>query len=258
MKTIESSANPAIRRLIDLRKRRHRDEQHRFIIEGLPEVRRAAQAGIAIETLFITTDEHPDLIPYVSQTIRIEGAAAARAFIRERGGDVIAIAEPPSLDLANLASTDLVVLAESIEKPGNLGAMLRSADAAGVGAVIACDPTVDPLNTNVIRASLGALFTVPIAVASLSETISWCHEEGVSVVALDPGGTPLYNADLTEPMALAVGAEHQGISPKLRAAANRLISIPMAGSIDSLNAATALAIGLFEAVRQRSSVKPDA
>jgi len=95
-------------------------------------------------------------------------------------------------------------------------------------------------------------------VASLSETISWCHEEGVSVVALDPGGTPLYNADLTEPMALAVGAEHQGISPKLRAAANRLISIPMAGSIDSLNAATALAIGLFEAVRQRSSVKPDA
>lgn len=244
--------------MIDLRKRRQREAQRRFIVEGLAEVRRAVHAGIAIDTLFVTENDHPDLIAAASSVVRLDGAAAARAFVRERGGDVIAIAESPPLDLEHVPSTDFAVLAESIEKPGNLGAMLRSADAAGVGAFVVCDAAVDPLSPNVVRASLGALFSVPVALATMDEAVSWCHERSMAVLALDPDGPALFDSDLTGPIALAVGAEHAGISARLRAASDGLVSIPMTGTIDSLNAATALAIGLFETVRQRSGLTPEA
>lgn len=251
MKVIESAANPAVRRLIDLRKRRHRADQGVFLIEGIPELRRAIDAGIQIESLFITDEPHPDLTDAVHSVARLRGPAADRAFVRERGGDVIAVARSPGHEMTELADADFVVLAESIEKPGNLGAMLRSADATGVGAFIVCDPTTDPLNPNVIRASLGTVFTVPLAVCSLAEAVAWCRDRSVAIAALDPTGTALYDTDMRQPVAVAVGTEHEGISPALRTAADLLVAIPMAGTVDSLNAATALAIGLYEAVRQR-------
>lgn len=258
MKTIESAANPAVRRLVELRKRRRRSEQNRFLIEGVPEVRRAIESGIVIESLFVTGDPDPDLAGATGMVVRLQGSAADRAFVRERGGGVIAIAEPPLFLLGSLPETDFVALAESIEKPGNLGAMLRSANAAGVGAIVVCDPTVDPLNPNVIRSSLGSVFSIPVAVSPLTDAVTWLRDRTLPVVALDPAGSVLYDTDMSGPVALAVGSEHDGISPELRSAADQLISIPMVGSVDSLNAATALAVGLFEVVRQRASHEPEA
>ena len=261
MKTIESASNQLVKRLTDLRKRRNRNETGRFLIEGHAEVRRAVAAGIELD-LVCVLEESEMIDHHPVETVRLVGSAAARAAIRERGAGVIAIGVAPPLTLADLPeqiTSHCVVIAEAIEKPGNLGAILRTSDAAGATAVIVADPTVDVLNPNVVRASLGTLFTVPVATASLTETLTWCEHEGLTVIALDPGApTLLYDVDLTRPVALAVGSEHAGISTNLRAAATTVASLPMAGAADSLNAATTAGIALFEAVRQRRSLQPDA
>lgn len=253
MKVIESAANPAVKQINELRKRRNRESRQRIIVEGVPETRRLIEAGHTVETLFVTDVDLPDLEAAAQSVVRLTGPAAARAMVRERGGGVIAIAPMPVLTLGSLPpDATFVVIAEAIEKPGNLGAMLRSADAAGVQGLMVCDPAVDPLNPNVVRASLGTVFTVPVAVVALTEAVTWCRQRSIRVVALDPGGSvPLYDTDLTTPIALAVGAEHHGLSTELRETADVVASLPMAGSSDSLNAATALAVAMFEAVRQR-------
>jgi TrmH family RNA methyltransferase len=167
------------------------------------------------------------------------------------------LAEAPQFDTSlqriDLTGDPLLLVVESIEKPGNLGTMLRTADAAGCRAVIVCDPATDPFNPNVVRASLGTLFTMPLAIASSTETIEILREAGVRTVATTPDTSQLlYGVDLTGPVALVVGSEQYGLSDTWLAAADRRARIPMAGSADSLNAAMAAGVTLFEAIRQRT------
>jgi TrmH family RNA methyltransferase len=144
------------------------------------------------------------------------------------------------------------LVVESIEKPGNLGTMLRTAAAAGVTGVVVADPTTDPFNPNVIRASLGLVFTVALAVTSSSTAIDWLRDAGVSIVATSPDvSLAHHDADLTGATAIVVGSEQYGLSEAWLAAADQRVVIPMPGAVDSLNAATAAAVVLFEALRQR-------
>jgi RNA methyltransferase, TrmH family len=144
------------------------------------------------------------------------------------------------------------LVAEAIEKPGNLGTMLRTADAVGCDAVIVADPTTDAFNPNVVRASTGTLFTVPLAVSSTPELLTWLRGRSVAVAATTPDtDVLLWDADLTGPVAVVVGAEQYGLSPAWLEQADLRIRIPMAGRADSLNAAMASGIVLYEAIRQR-------
>jgi TrmH family RNA methyltransferase len=147
----------------------------------------------------------------------------------------------------------LYVLAESVEKPGNLGAMLRTADAAGVDGLIVCDPRTDLYNPNVVRASRGTLFSVQTAVAENSQALDWLKENGILVLAASPNAKTRYvDVDLCQPVCLAVGTEDQGLSPFWMDQADFKVSIPMAGKVNSLNVSASVAILLYETVRQRS------
>lgn len=253
MKIIESAANPLIKTTSHLRTARGRQESGLILIEGAAEILAYVEAGHSVETLLVTDPNHADATAVSKEVVLVTGAAIDRAFVRKRGGDALAIGPRPVALLSDLPSTaSLMVLAESLEKPGNLGAMLRSADAAGVDGVIVCDPAVDPFSPNVIRASLGTVFSVPLAVSDLADAVAWCAARLLPIVSLDPGAvTLLFDYDLTGPIAVAVGAEHAGLSDELRAASSAQLALPMSGSADSLNAATALAVALFETVRQR-------
>ena len=173
--------------------------------------------------------------------------------VRE-GRTVLAVTATPGLALPDLTLPDrpLVLLAQGVEKPGNLGAMLRTADAAGVGAVLAADPVTDWGNPNVIRASKGTVYAVPVAATDTAQALAWLADRGVAVVATTPDADLLHtDVDYTGPVAVAVGAEKTGLTEAVVEAATHRVRIPMAGHADSLNVATSAAIVLYEAVRQR-------
>ena len=149
----------------------------------------------------------------------------------------------------------LYVVLESVEKPGNLGAILRSADAAGVDAVIVCDPLTDLYNPNLIRASLGGFFSVPTVVCSSQECISYFKQKGIRILTAQLQDSSLYyDTDMTKPTAIIMGTEATGLTPQWRKAADAHIRIPMLGILDSLNVSVSAAILMFEAVRQRQSL----
>ncbi len=184
------------------------------------------------------------------------GTTAFKPLSRRQNPDgVAAVAITPSHDLADIGvdGPTLLLVVEQVEKPGNLGAMLRSADGAGA-AVIAADPDTDFENPNVIRASQGSVFTLPVAAASASEVMAWLGAADVEPVALVPDGDhpTVWDVDLGERVALIVGSESEGLSEHIRSSA-RLATIPMRGTADSLNVSVAAAIALYEAVRQRSA-----
>ena len=157
-----------------------------------------------------------------------------------------------SLGDLHLPEAPLLVVAESIEKPGNLGTILRSADAAGVHAVIVCDECTDINNPNVVRASIGTLFSVPVAEAGSTEAIDWMKKGGIQILAATPHAEKEYTeVDLTAPTALVMGTEQYGLSDQWMKSADLQVRIPMLGQIDSLNVASATTILLYEAVRQR-------
>ena len=167
---------------------------------------------------------------------------------------MVATAIPPRHELAalRLSEASFVLVLEAIEKPGNLGAMLRSADGAGVDAVIVCDGVTDPFNPNAIRASLGTVFSVPIVTATAEETDAWLGEQGLIRIAASPGATECYTeTDWTGPRAVLIGSEHEGLSGFWLERSDKTVQIPMRGRADSLNASTAAAVLLFEAARQR-------
>jgi RNA methyltransferase, TrmH family len=260
---ITSTQNDTVKRLVRLRDRRPRDDAGRFLIEGFRELGRAVEHGVVIETLYVC----PDLFlgpnePALIQACRSAGATIVemteapfrKASYRDRPEGLLAEARQfdTGLDRLDLTGEPLLLVIEAIEKPGNLGTMLRTADAAGCRAVIVCDPTTDPFNPNVVRASLGTLFTVPLAVCATEEAITVLADRRIRTVATTPDtDTLLYDVDLTGPVALVVGSEQYGLSPRWLTAADHTARIPMAGSADSLNAAMAAAVSVFEAVRQR-------
>ncbi|MFQ5948943.1 MAG: TrmH family RNA methyltransferase [Acidimicrobiia bacterium] len=260
---IASLTNPKIKALIRLRTRRERDRTGMFLIEGNRELRRALEAGVNLEELYICSD----LFSGKAEPLLVEAAAAAGAELvetaeapfhkvayRHRPHGLLAVARqfPTGLDRLDPAQRPLILVVEGIEKPGNLGTMLRTAEAGGADAVIVCDPTTDPFNPNVVRASLGTLFRVPLAIAATDDAQAWLRQRNITTFAATPDAPlPYWTADYQKATALAVGSEHYGLSGAWLRGADELVSIPMQGSVDSLNAAMAAGILLFEAARQR-------
>ncbi|MFZ1374334.1 MAG: RNA methyltransferase [Nostocoides sp.] len=262
---ISSPTNPRIKGVAALRNRRDRDRTGSTRLEGREELELALRAGVRPHTLFYC----PELMARdgsaaaVVARVRASGAevlectrgAFEKASYREGPDGFLAVAPVPGVPLADLdvAPGSLLLICQGIEKPGNLGAMLRSADAAGVAAVIAADPVTDWGNPNVIRASKGAVYSVPVAAAGTTAVLEWLSARGYVLVATTPDTEVLYShADLTGSLAIAVGTEKYGLDREAFEAAALRVRIPMAGRVDSLNAATAAAIVLFEAVRQRT------
>lgn len=277
--SISSAQNPKIKQLLALQeKSRLRKAEGLFVVEGVREVARALDAGYRAETLFVCPEifntgegtEHTALDalmksetatePFGESPLVVEVPAALYEKIALRGSSEGILAEmrvkSHRLEDLSLPENALIVVLESIEKPGNLGAVLRSADGAGADALIVCDPLADVYNPNVLRSSLGALFSVPTAVCSSEEAISYLKENKVQILTAQlQDSKPYYDVDMTGPTALVIGSEADGLTPVWRAAADRHILIPMLGKMDSLNASVSAAVLLYEARRQRDCTK---
>ncbi|MBI5273025.1 MAG: RNA methyltransferase [Chlamydiia bacterium] len=260
MTDITSLQNPKIKEASSLRDRRDRNMTGLFLIEGYRELKRAVDAGWKIETCFYC----PEFFLGENEKAlidRVGGASyscAPQVFeklsYRDRPDGMIAIAKQVhhGLQDLHLKKTPFLLIAERIEKPGNLGTILRSADAAGVDAVIVCDPTTDIYNPNVVRASVGTLFTLPVIEATSQETALFLKEKGISIVAATPHAELEFTqADFKVPLAIAMGTEQYGLTETWMKGAGVWVRIPMFGVADSLNVASATTLLLYEVVRQR-------
>ena len=265
---ITSVTNPRVKQLVKLRNRRERDSSGVFLIEGYREMTRAVEVGLAIREVYVCPDlflgdNEADLVERAqaggARRIDVGPEAFRKVSYRDRPEGLIGLADqfPTTLEQLAPSKNPLILVVESIEKPGNLGTMLRTADAAGVDAVVVCEPTTDPFNPNVVRASLGCLFLVPLAVTSTPEAIGWLAKHEITTFAATPAASlPHWQADFRGPSAIAIGSEQYGLSDIWLREAGTQIRIPMGGQVDSLNAAMAAGIVLFEAVRQRSVTNP--
>jgi TrmH family RNA methyltransferase len=256
---ITSTANPRVKAFAKLNKARERQRTGLFLVEGYREIQRAVAAGVEVETLLVcpdllTNEAHP-LVEGLdaADSLDLDEAPFRKVAFRENPPGVIAVARQFDTVLTNLWLGDrpLILVIEQVEKPGNLGAMMRTADAVGVDAVIVADAATDVFNPNVVRASQGSLFSVPLAVATTEEAVAWTQAKSIHVVGGYPAApNELWQAKMTGPIAVLVGAEDVGISREWDGVAEP-VRIPMAGAADSLNASVAAAILLFEATRQR-------
>jgi TrmH family RNA methyltransferase len=261
---ITSLQNPRVKQLVKLRDRRDRDEAGLFLVEGYREVRRALEKNIRLHELYFCPEwflgeNEPGLIEQArqagTQLFELSKDAFAKCAYRDRPDGLLAVAPQWKHGLADLklGPHPFLLVVESIEKPGNLGTILRSADAAGVDGVIVCDAVTDVFNPNVVRSSTGVLFSVPIVVAESTAVHAWLVEKGVRIVATTPDTPNIYTkVDLCGPLAIVMGSEQFGLSDFWLKESNLLVRIPMAGQADSLNVAMATIIALFEAVRQRN------
>lgn len=265
---ISSTDNPHVKRALQLRDKRHRDETGCFLIEGFRELERAYEGKVAMEMLFICpefflgTNEWAVIQKIVSQGYVLKHASEkvfSRLSYRDRPDGLLAVAKKMNRTLSDLEQAakekvPLFVVAEAIEKPGNLGTILRTADAAGAHGVIVTCPRTDIYNPNVVRASVGTLFTLPVVETTNDEAIAWLHAHAISVLAAMPEAKVRYtDADMKVPIAIALGTEQLGLSPLWAEQATVQVRIPMFGRADSLNVAQAGTILLYEAVRQRSN-----
>ncbi|MBO1754857.1 RNA methyltransferase [Allobranchiibius sp. CTAmp26] len=263
---ITSPSNPRLKDVVALRKRRRRDDLGLTLIEGYDELRLALDAGVAPRQLLYCPElasagtEVAQLVREAdergAQIARLNRVAFEKIAYREGADGFVAVVALAGAALTDVATEDdsLILLAEGVEKPGNLGAMLRTADAAGVDAVVSADPVTDWGNPNVVRASKGTVFAVPVATAPTEETLAWLRARGVRLVAATPDTRTSYtDVDLTGAVAIAVGTEKQGLTDQVLDAADERVAIPMSGTANSLNVATSAAILLYEAVRQRRS-----
>jgi TrmH family RNA methyltransferase len=260
---ITSLQNPRLKRLVRLRERRTRDEERAFLVEGYREVQRALEKKAALDELYYSPGwflggNEPVLLAEAhaagAALFELSKEAFAKVAYRERPDGILAVAPQWRRTLAGLKlpAEPFLLVVEAIEKPGNLGTILRSADAAGCHAVVVCDPVTDLFNPNVIRASTGVLFSVPCVVEESGAVLAWLRERGVRVVATTPAAAGLYTeSDLRGPLAVVMGSEQYGLSDFWLGNADLSVRIPMAGQADSLNVAMAALITLFEAVRQR-------
>jgi TrmH family RNA methyltransferase len=262
-KVITSLQNPLIKNIDTLtQKARERRGQGLFVAEGLRETLLALRAGYRPEALlydpaFTTAVDLAILGENAAPEVWIETSSAVFEKIAYRSGvpNVVALLHAKPLELARivLPETPLILVLESVEKPGNIGAILRSADAAGVSAVILCDPLTDWYNPNVIRASLGAVFTTPVATATAEATLEWLHLHGIRVVATHlEAAHPYYEEDFCKGVAIVMGAEAEGISNFWVEASDARVIIPMQGRVDSMNVSASSAVLMFEARRQRT------
>lgn len=285
--TVTSAQNPKIRTLLALQeKSRLRREQGLFVVEGRRELGHCLDAGFIPDTLFVCREiisdtdlddiigkaedvmhkvQDPDLTGNATAPDRnvsdlqiIEIPAALYDKVAYRGGTEGIIAEMKCRELSlsdlNFGEKPLIAVLESVEKPGNLGAVLRSADAAGADAVIICDPLTDLYNPNLIRASIGAVFSTQVVTATSEEAITWLKQNGIRILTAQLQDSQwYYDSDMCGATAIVMGTEATGLTPVWREAADAHIKIPMLGRLDSLNVSVSAAILLYEAVRQRHS-----
>lgn len=257
---ITSSQNPAIKSAARLRKRRERARTGQMVIDGHRAVALAVAAGVDITTVWVCPKiAHADDMQAANLAIKTGAKlveAAPTAFEKLAYGDtpdaIVAVARRPATGLDRLAprTPPLLLVAEGVEKPGNLGAILRTADAVGVDGLIVVDAACDPFGPNVVRASRGAVFSVPVAEATGAEAISWLKKHNIVIVAATPEAQTDYTAaPLSGPCAVVLGAEHAGLSARWKAA--QTVRLPMHGAVDSLNVSATCAVLLYEALRQR-------
>lgn len=263
IENITSAQNPKIRTLLELQeKSRTRKKTGLFVVEGRRELLHCIEAGYEPHTVFVCTEilkqEEIEEIAGKCECSFIGIPQHLYDKVAYRGGTEGVIAElhckEMTLESIELPDNPLVVVLESVEKPGNLGAVLRSADASGVDAVIVCDPLTDIYNPNLIRSSIGAIFTVPVATATSEETISWLKANGIRIYTAQLQDSEwYYDTDMKDGTAIVMGTEATGLTEVWRKAADAHIKIPMLGKLDSLNVSVSAAILMFEAVRQRNS-----
>ena len=282
---ITSTKNPKIKQLLELQqKSAERRRTGLFVVEGQRELEHCLAAGYEVESVFVNEElriKNEELrikneeLRMKNEGLEADGGASPSYFtlaphvyerIAYRGSTegVVAIIKSPEKGASSLqqilkgsANEDglenaLFIILESVEKPGNLGAVLRSADAAGATAVIVCDPLTDLYNPNLIRASIGACFTVPTVACTSEECIALLKQNNVRILTAQLQDSELYyDTDMTGPTAIVMGTESTGLTEQWRQAADAHIRIPMLGRLDSLNVSVSAAILLFEAVRQR-------
>lgn len=256
---ITSIKNPRIKLLSSLEKSRDRKETGLFVIEGVREVSLAQQSGFELVSLYICPQifQQDELYPInleEKDVLYLPQELFSKVAYRENTGGVLAIAKARAntLDEFPVKNGGLYLVLEKVEKPGNIGAMLRTADAAGLSGVIICDPATDFYNPNVVRSSVGCLFTVPIASATNSQVLGFLVEHGIDICVTSLTATKAYHqVNMTQATAIVMGSESEGVSDFWLQAPGEKVIIPMHGRIDSMNVSNAAAILIFEALRQR-------
>ncbi|NUO36291.1 MAG: RNA methyltransferase [Dermatophilaceae bacterium] len=271
--TITSASNPRLKGLVGLRRRRTREETGQTLVEGYEEIGLALSAGVRPRTVYVCEElfspagragsqdigHQDDLLGGLRgdrvEVVHLSRSAFEKVSYREGPDGLLAVVDRVGVDLADLrvdGADHLTLLSQGVEKPGNLGAMLRTADAAGVDAVVAADPVTDWGNPNVVRASKGTVFAVPAASATTAEALEWLEANDIRLVVTTPETDLLHtDVDYTGRVAVAVGSEKHGADRTLLEAATHRVRIPMHGKANSLNVAASAAIVLYEAVRQR-------
>jgi RNA methyltransferase, TrmH family len=262
---IISSSNPRIQSIIKLQANsRERRSRNLFVIEGYREISRAMISGIEIKELYVCPEldrqgGSEDLLHRDKNMVVFEVGknAFARIAYREGSDGLIALAVPRTLNLSDLklSAIPLILIIEAVEKPGNLGAIMRTADAAGIDAVIVCDPLTDIYNPNAIRSGVGCIFTCQIATCTSAEALAWLRSERINIfaAALSDKALAYHKADFRVPAAIVMGTEATGLSREWLENSDAQIIIPMKGIADSLNVSTSAAVLVYEAVRQREN-----
>jgi TrmH family RNA methyltransferase len=256
---ITSLQNDRVKHIVKLREdKRQRQREGFMLVEGWDELTLALASGLKPQTIFTAPELASRSLEVSSaETLSVSRLVFEKMSHREGPDGWLGVFPIPqrSLDDLKLGESPLVIIAESVEKPGNLGAILRTADAAGVDALLVCDPRVDLWNPNVIRASRGAVFAVPTVEVDNASALAWLKSKGMQVLAATPSAEMLYTAvDLTRPSAIAVGTEDEGLSDFWLSNADVQVLIPMLGKVNSLNVSVSTALITYEALRQRSSV----
>ena len=260
---ISSVQNARIKHVVALQQKSSlRREEGLFVVEGQREIEHCIACGYEIKELFALEGlaiEHPHSIvtPQVYEKMAYRGSTEGMIAVvkcKEHSLRSLSLSSSRSLSLSK--GSPLIIVLESVEKPGNLGAILRSAEAAGVDALIVCDPLTDLYNPNVIRASIGGVFCVPTAVCTSQECIAFLKEHGVRILTAQlQDSYEYYDYDMTQATAIVMGTESTGLTDQWRQAADAHIRIPMLGRLDSLNVSVSAAILMYEAVRQRNTKK---
>jgi RNA methyltransferase, TrmH family len=259
---ITSLQNPRVKHIVKLRDdKKQRSQDDLMLVEGYDEIQLALSAGHKPRTLLSSPElASRQISGFAAETLTVTRAVFEKMSYRDNPDGWLALFPIPHPTLETLESgsgmsdVPLIVVAESIEKPGNLGAMLRTADAAHVDVILLCDPRVDLWNPNVVRASRGAVFSVPVVECDNVSALEWLRERKIRVLAATPSADRLYSdVDLREPVAIAVGTEDKGLTDFWMESADRRVKIPMMGRVNSLNVSVSTALIIYEAVRQRTA-----
>lgn len=264
---ITSSKNPKVKQLINLQKPRERKKTGLILIEGLKEILMAVDSGVVLQSVFycreLISEVNPAFKTLMSKGNKFELAEIsrevfARVTYRENSSGLIATAKQPlkTLEQAILSENPLVLVLEKVEKPGNLGAIIRTADAAGVDAILVCDNQTDVYNPNVIRSSLGCIFSSQVIACTAEEALSWLKKNGIKPFVTSLEASKVYSeCNLAVPCAIVLGSEDKGVSRFWLENSSQNIIIPMFGRVDSMNVSVSAAIIVFEALRQRKIEK---